>query len=151
MPPSTIPLATPSATKDLAVRLAASVRGGDVLALEGELGAGKTTLVQHFARALGVDAQAVRSPTFSLLAVHHGHDARGLTLCHADLYRLRAGEELEGIGLLDWLGDESAVTAIEWPAVAAPWLSDLAVWRIAIVGTDGDRRASVSGPRPLAQ
>jgi tRNA threonylcarbamoyladenosine biosynthesis protein TsaE len=93
----------------VAERLAASFRGGEVVLLSGELGAGKTAFVRGLARGLGADAGEVRSPTFVLLTSYPGR----LTLHHADLYRLRGdGDEAE-VGLEELPG-AGGVLAIEW-------------------------------------
>ena len=97
-------------TERLAEALAARLRAGDVLLLSGPLGAGKTAFVRGLARGLGIDADEVSSPTFTLL-----HEYRGgrLTLYHADLYRLeRAATEDLG---LEEVGATDGVLAIEWP------------------------------------
>lgn len=88
--------------------LAALLEPGDVLALAGDLGAGKTCLVQGIARGLGVD-EPVTSPTFNLLLVHPGR----LTLYHFDLYRLDDVLELDDIGFYETL-EADGVSAIEW-------------------------------------
>jgi tRNA threonylcarbamoyladenosine biosynthesis protein TsaE len=88
--------------------LAGLVRPGDVIALAGDLGAGKTHLVQGVARGLGVDGP-VTSPTFNLLLVHSGR----LTLCHFDLYRLEREADLEEIGFYETL-EGDGVSMIEW-------------------------------------
>jgi tRNA threonylcarbamoyladenosine biosynthesis protein TsaE len=88
--------------------LAELLEPGDVIALAGDLGAGKTCLVQGVARGLGV-SEPVTSPTFNLLIVHRGR----LTLNHFDLYRLEQSEQLED---LDFAGvlESGGVSLIEW-------------------------------------
>jgi tRNA threonylcarbamoyladenosine biosynthesis protein TsaE len=96
-------------TEELACRLAASLRGGEVVLLSGELGAGKTAFVRGLARGLGVDPEEVASPTFVLLTSYPGR----LRLHHADLYRLAGnGDDLE-LGLEELPGP-AGVLAIEW-------------------------------------
>jgi tRNA threonylcarbamoyladenosine biosynthesis protein TsaE len=98
-------------TQRLAGALGALVRAGDVVALDGELGAGKTCFVQGLASGLGVPANArVASPTFTLVNEHHGGR---LVLYHVDLYRLERRDELEQIGLAEILGGPG-VCAVEW-------------------------------------
>ncbi len=96
-------------TERLAERLGASMRGGEVVLLSGELGAGKTAFVRGLARALGVDPEEVASPTFVLLTSYPGR----LRLHHADLYRL-AGNGDDGELGLEELPGPGGVLAIEW-------------------------------------
>lgn len=99
------------ATHALGDRLGAWLEPGDTVILEGDLGAGKTTLVRAIARGMGVpETIAVTSPTFALV---HELPGRHL-LAHADLYRLDAPEEIVEIGLLETIGRGGAVTCIEW-------------------------------------
>lgn len=98
---------SPDETRDLAARLAGYLQVGDVVALSGSLGAGKTCFVQGLARGLGIEGY-VTSPTFILMRHHPGNPS----LCHADAYRLESPEELEDLGLEDVLA--SAVLALEW-------------------------------------
>jgi len=99
---------SPEATRGLAARLAAVARAGDVVALVGELGAGKTQFAKGFANGLGVTA-TVNSPSFVLMAEYPGR----LPLFHLDLFRLSdAGEAIAG-GLLDER-QADGVTLIEW-------------------------------------
>ena len=90
--------------------LAASLKAGDVVLLTGNLGAGKTVFVRGLASGLGIDPDAVSSPTFTIV-----HEYRGgrLTLYHADLYRLER-TATEDIGLEE-LGVRDGVLAVEWP------------------------------------
>jgi tRNA threonylcarbamoyladenosine biosynthesis protein TsaE len=85
-----------------------------IVYLQGDLGAGKTTLVRGFLRALGV-TRAVRSPTFTLL---ESYELGSLVCVHVDLYRLRDPSELEPLGLRD-LARGAHVWLIEWPQNAA--------------------------------
>jgi len=109
-------------TVALAAGIAPRLEAGDVVALTGDLGAGKTQFVRGLAEGLGLDPRQVASPTYVLAHEYEpeasGH-GRGLTLVHVDAYRLRSLDELESAGLTvagptpdDWLGE--AVLAIEW-------------------------------------
>jgi len=103
----------PEATRDLGRRLGQLLRGGEVVALRGELGAGKTTLVQGLALGLGLEQESVTSPSFVLIANLIGGR---LELKHVDLYRLNAEEAVE-LGLEELMtgpGSETGVTALEW-------------------------------------
>lgn len=122
--------------------LGAALPGGTVLALHGELGAGKTTLVRAICEGLGVfDLGAVTSPTFALL---HEYDAvRGLVV-HADLYRLKSPEELEQLGW-DELVKRAAATLVEWPDRGGEYLPARAlhVWLAHESGRPDHRRVRI--------
>ena len=112
-----LPADTASALETLALgrQLAGGLRAGDVLALSGEVGAGKTHLVKGIASGLGVDPETVTSPTFGLIQLY---DAGAVPLVHIDLYRLEHVSELDGIGFDEAL-DERAISLVEWPELAA--------------------------------
>jgi len=94
----------------LARELAKELKPGDVVCLEGDLGAGKTTFTQGLAAAMGV-AGRVTSPTFCIVQEHRA-DTR--LLVHMDLYRLSDESDVEAIGWEDYLA-KGAVIAVEWP------------------------------------
>lgn len=94
-------------------------RGGEVLALYGELGTGKTTLVRGLAIGLGVLPGRVRSPSFVLVHEYTGR----LPLAHADLYRLDSEDELQHVGLADYV-DGVRVVAVEWAEKAVHQLPE---------------------------
>jgi tRNA threonylcarbamoyladenosine biosynthesis protein TsaE len=96
-------------TEQLGRKIAALLQPGDVLALYGELGAGKTCLVRGLARGLGIDERLVASPSFSLINEYPGP----LPLVHIDCYRLHLEEELDELGLEEYF-DGPGVTVIEW-------------------------------------
>lgn len=103
-------LADSSATEKLGLLLGRHLKDGDVLCLSGDLGAGKTLLSRGIAASLGVEPEAVTSPTFAIMNVYEG---RELEVRHFDLYRLNRPEELEDIGFAEYAGGEG-VTLIEW-------------------------------------
>ena len=107
--------ASPAETEALAARLAAGLAPGDVIAVSGELGAGKTTFVRGAARALGV-AGPVSSPTFT---IGHRYDAP-TPVAHLDLYRI-AGLDPEEWGDLEPYFD-GTVAFVEWPEHGGDWL-----------------------------
>lgn len=109
---------TADAMRELGERLAGLLRPGDVVIVNGELGAGKTTLTQGIGAGLGV-ASPVISPTFVLSRVHP--NSNGPALVHVDAYRLSTPAELEDIDLESGLAE--AVTIIEWGEGVAEWLS----------------------------
>ena len=97
-------------TREAGRQLAGLLRGGEVLSLEGPLGAGKTTFVKGLAEGLGCRAEEVSSPTFTL--VHEYPDGR-LPLVHLDLYRLDSADELAALGFDDLLAG-TTIAALEW-------------------------------------
>jgi len=123
-------------TEALAAELAASFRGGEVVLLSGELGAGKTVFVRGLARGVGADPEDVASPTFVLLTRYAGR----LTLHHADLYRLGGGGDDRELGLEELPGPRG-VLAIEWAErlSAHPWDPALAV-RVTLEHAGDDAR-----------
>ena len=105
----TIRLSGAAATEALGARIAASLAPGDAVALEGDLGAGKTTLARAILKALGVEG-AVPSPTFTLVQCY---ETDKFPVRHYDLYRIERAEELEELGLDEAL--EEGAVLIEWP------------------------------------
>lgn len=111
-------LADESATAALACALAACARPGDVVALYGNLGAGKTSFARAFVRAFhDRDDEEVPSPTFTLVQTYHG--PRG-ALWHVDAYRLRDPDEILELGLDD--AQPEGILLIEWPERLGPHL-----------------------------
>jgi tRNA threonylcarbamoyladenosine biosynthesis protein TsaE len=113
--------ASPEATEAIGARLARALPVGHSralqLQLQGDLGAGKTTLARGFLHALG-HTGVVRSPTYTLF---ESYELGVITVVHADLYRLQHPDEFEGLGLRD-LATAGHVWLIEWPQRAAHWL-----------------------------
>lgn len=87
-----------------------------LVGLGGDLGSGKTTWVRAMLRGLGYDGR-VPSPTYTLVEQYAIDD---LTVAHLDLYRLAAGEELENVGVRDWLAEQNLWMLVEWPERAPP-------------------------------
>jgi tRNA threonylcarbamoyladenosine biosynthesis protein TsaE len=115
----TLTLATLEQTQALGRKLGSFLHAGTVLLLEGDLGTGKTSLVQGLGAGLGI-ADLIVSPTFALIHEYHeGH----LPLYHFDLYRLSPVEVSELHLEIYWLGIEMplGITAIEWPDRLKPW------------------------------
>jgi len=123
--------ATTDDTQDFGRRLGALLRGGDVLVLTGDLGAGKTTLTQGIAEGLGVRGP-ITSPTFVIARVHPSL-VEGPALVHVDAYRIGSALELDDLDL-DADLDES-VTVVEWGAGLAEQLSESRL-ELTIVGDD---------------
>ena len=103
-------------TWELAKKLAAELKPGDVICLEGDLGAGKTTFTQGLAAALGVPGR-VTSPTFCIVQEHRRQSTAvdgNRLLVHMDLYRLHGEDDVIAIGWEDYLA-EGAILVVEWP------------------------------------
>jgi len=99
---------SPDETWALAAEMAEELEAGTVIALHGDLGAGKTCFIQGFAAALGIK-EPITSPTYTLIGEYEGR----LPLHHIDLYRLSGPEEALGLGLEEYF-DVNGITAIEW-------------------------------------
>lgn len=108
-------------TQALARGLASLLIPGDVIRLEGELGAGKTTFVRGLARGLGLDTRAVSSPTFVVINQYPAAKPGAPELVHADAYRLHSAEDLDSVGWERFIepgatrARPSCILAIEWP------------------------------------
>ena len=115
-----------------------------VIGLRGDLGSGKTTWVRAMLRGLGYEGR-VPSPTYTL---REQYACGGVSVVHLDLYRLRGGEELENLGLRDWLAEPKRWIAVEWPE-RAPELAarcDLTL-ALAISPSGGRRLTATAGTR----
>ena len=131
-----------AATGRLARTLALALAPGDVVALSGPLGSGKTALVRAIVRALGRPDDEVPSPTFTLVQTY---DLADFTLWHFDLYRIESPDEVAELGIEDAFA--GGVSMIEWPERLGPALAPGCL-RIALdFGAQrGARRAILSGP-----
>ncbi len=89
------------------------MNGGEIILLNGDLGAGKTTFTKGLALALGV-MEEVTSPTFTIMNVYTSGRVK---LNHLDMYRVESSDELYELGVLEAIGEEGAVTVIEWNKV----------------------------------
>lgn len=127
----------PEATQAVAGAVARTLLPGDVVLLDGDLGAGKTTFTQGLARAMGV-GEVVTSPTFALVRSYP--TSFGVELIHVDVYRLDALSEIVALGLPEMLED-GAVAAIEWGERAAPALGpDHLGISLTLTEVEGERR-----------
>ena len=110
-------------TISTACDFAKNLKAGDILLLEGELGAGKTTFVKGLAQGLKAKAKEVNSPTFVLMNIYKGK----LPIYHFDLYRLEKPQEIESLNMDEYLqGDGVAV--IEWPKRLGDLMPKDAYW-----------------------
>ena len=131
---------SPEETEAAGVRLGATLKSGDVVALTGELGAGKTIFVQGLARALGVGTAAT-SPTFVLVNEYRGR----VPVHHVDAYRTTSLAELMDLGIEEMM-DGDGITVIEWAERVEPLLPARAV-RVRIAGV-GDEPRTIVVERP---
>ncbi len=115
--------------------------GGNIIALSGDLGAGKTTLVQGIGRGLGV-LDHITSPTFTILNIYPLPTANHncTTLAHIDTYRLENEQELAAIGIHDYLGQKNTICIIEWPEKIPELLAGRSLISITINQIDTNTR-----------
>lgn len=136
----TLSLPDVAATRALGARIAAGLSAGDLVALEGDLGAGKTTLARAILHSLGV-SEEVPSPTFTLVQLYETPD---LTVRHYDLYRIENANEIAELGIDEAV--ENGAALVEWPERAGGRLPG-ALLHVGLRATDADSRtASLSGP-----
>jgi len=120
-----------------AQEIAKKLKQGDVVALTGELGAGKSVFARALMRALGVADKALPSPTFSLIQEYEGAECKTV---HMDWYRLENVEEIEALGVCEYFWPPW-ICLIEWPERAANLLPPDAVWiRLQCVDDDPNAR-----------
>jgi len=135
-------------TQTLAKKLARSVQPGDTILLNGDLGAGKTTFTQGFARQLGI-MRPLKSPTFTLV---REYQTANFPLYHLDVYRLGEEGGAEELGLEEYFGRDG-VALIEWPEFIAPILPKdvLSINLARVSGDDSNLQREItveaSGPR----
>ncbi|MBA7654928.1 hypothetical protein ES703_62823 [subsurface metagenome] len=130
----------PDETRELGRRIARRIQAGDVLALKGELGSGKTTMIQGIIKGLGVD-QRVQSPSFVLVRTYHAD----FEIKHVDLYRLDP-QDVDGLHLEE-IYNEDGVMLVEWSEHAG-WLPGT-LSRVEMVFVPDNplhRRITISGP-----
>ena len=125
-----------AATRSLGAELLSELRAGDIVLLEGKLGAGKTTLVRGLLEALG-RTEPVRSPTFNLVQLFDTDPP----VMHADLYRVKS---YAGIGIEDYL--ETHLCLIEWPDRAAGLVAPEQAWHVHLQFDEPGRVATVTPP-----
>ncbi len=105
---------SPEQTKTIAAEFSQTLKGGELIFLQGDLGSGKTTFVQGLVSALGFDG-VVRSPTFALMHVYPLKQGSIKQVVHLDLYRLKDHAELRAFGLEEYLHDPRIIVLVEWP------------------------------------
>lgn len=120
------------------------LKGGEILALTGDLGCGKTTFVRGIVAGLGSPA-SVTSPTFNLV---HRYAGGRVNLVHYDLYRLKKLADLETVDLENEIENIGHVLAIEWPAIADPVLPANRTFRLTFSEKNSGREVQVITPQP---
>ena len=126
-------------TFGLGERIGVQLHGGEILLLDGPLGAGKTVFVKGLASGLGIDSEEVTSPSFTLVNPYSGR----LPFFHIDLYRLdRGASAAHAVDLDELIGDERAVIAIEWGERMGNYPLPESTWRISIAG-DGEASRTI--------
>jgi len=107
-------------TRSFAQHLAPRLRPGDIIGLQGELGAGKSVFARALMRALGVRDESMPSPTFSLIQTYEGERCK---ISHMDWYRLESADEIEMLGVREYFSPPW-ISIIEWPERAPDLLPD---------------------------
>lgn len=130
---------SPEETFRLGQNLGKRLRGGEVVCLEGDLGAGKTVLAKGIGEGLGI-SQEITSPTYTFIQEYSTENG-GFTFVHMDLYRLQYPEEAEIIGVTDYFKDD-CICLIEWPERIADLLPKDRI-EIRIVGSGEDQRSII--------
>jgi tRNA threonylcarbamoyladenosine biosynthesis protein TsaE len=145
VPAENIPVhtTTPEETEAIGAALAKTLSGGAILALHGDLGAGKTVFSRGIARGLGID-EPVCSPTFTVVQEYQGTRWR---FYHVDLYRLQGVDDALAFGLEDYLEDPDAIIAIEWSERISELLSSSDVVHVTINHSESGRNVRVSTGR----
>ncbi len=102
-------------TQKVGFDFAKNLKGGDVVALRGDLGSGKTTFVQGLAEGLGITKKII-SPTFIIMRTYElkDHPTKKF-FYHVDLYRIESEQDVEGLGLIEIMQDPESIVVIEWP------------------------------------
>lgn len=132
------------AMRELGAAIGGQLGPGDAVLLHGDLGAGKTTLMQGIASGLGL-TEPVQSPTFTLRAEYPVTLATGeaVTLYHLDLYRLEEQAQLEDLGWGDLITAEHDVLVVEWPERAGEWLPQCYLLVLIVVAGPGARHVTI--------
>jgi len=136
-------------THDAGKQFAELLTKGDVVALYGDLGAGKTEFVKGVCDYFGVE-DIVSSPTFTIMNQYFGTDASGdeITIYHVDLYRINSTKELEEIGFDDCMFSHNAVKLVEWSEKAGDMLPKVH-WTVTIsFAGEGDNERTITFSHP---
>ncbi len=129
---------SPASTSAIAASVAGLSRRGDLIAIAGEMGVGKTAFAKGFGRAIGV-TEPITSPTYTLV---HSYPAGRLTLHHADIYRLTTHHEVADLAFAELL-ESDGIVIVEWGDVVAGTLGEHLLVRIEFDASDDDARTIV--------
>ncbi len=128
-------------TITIATELGKKLRGGEIIAYKGDLGAGKTTFTRGLAIGMGLDDD-VSSPTFSIVNEYHKNGC--LSLYHFDMYRILDSFALESTGFFDYISDTSVI-AIEWSENIESVLEEFNIITISLEGIGDERIITIAG------
>ena len=130
-------------TEKLANKIASTLKGGEIIALQGELGAGKTTFTQYLAKALGVKTH-VNSPTFVLMKIYETDKHPLRYLVHMDAYRIASIDEVEYLGIDRHIQETNSVVVIEWAENIKEYLKKYKLIEINMEMRDNVREVSIN-------
>lgn len=131
---------SPEQTKQIASDFARTLKGGGVILLEGDLGAGKTTFVQGLVGAFSNDSE-VHSPTYTIMNIYPVSMGCITQVVHADLYRIKHESELLALGLEEWLGRKDTVVLVEWPQIAGAFFVRFSALTVRMATVDDQTRS----------
>ena len=134
---------TPEDMKNVGKKIGALLKGGDIVLLYGELGSGKSTLVKGIAEVLGVK-ETTGSPTFTLMNVYDTNKDNIKKLVHVDTYRLKDQQDLDDVGIDEYMYDENCICIFEWPDKLKYIKKDKKPIKISIEYLDKDRRKIIA-------
>lgn len=119
---------SPEDTIEFAIKFSSTLKGGEVLALKGDLGAGKTTFAKGLAEGLKV-ADTITSPTFVILKEYSAKiKDKQVSFVHIDAYRAETIADIESVGIQDYLDRDDVVMVIEWPEKIKEILPENTIW-----------------------
>lgn len=130
-------------TKNIAKKIAATLKGGDIVLLYGELGAGKSTFTRGIAEYFKI-TDNITSPTFTLMNIYPIENSDIKQLVHIDTYRLENEQQLIEIGAEDYLGKPDTICFIEWPEKLDTLLKDKKIIKITIEHAGEERNITIN-------
>ncbi len=135
-------------TFELGEKIAEQLKGGDILMLEGDLGAGKTVFAKGVLHYFGIEH--VASPTFTLIQVYDPKKEKNTitAIAHIDTYRALNQAELKAMGIEEYLGEKNTLSIIEWPRKIQDMLKNKSVKIIQIEHYRNQRRITIQQTRP---